>query len=107
MHALCNRMDEKALFKENENKLANISNLEKICENGEIREYVFTGTCDLRVANFTYSQRVKPMILVTYLLGEYFRSRAATYVLNLAERSGICSNVFFLNLFFFYSLPYP
>ena len=85
---------KKAFYKEYEKKLANISNLEEICENGTIREYAFTWTCDFRVANFTYSQRVKPMILVTYLLGEYFRSRAATYVLNLAECSDICSNVF-------------
>ena len=36
---------------------------------------------DSRVANFIYLQNLKLMILVKYLHGNYFRSRAATHML--------------------------
>ena len=68
-------MGDKAFFKENENKLVSIS------KNGEIQEYVFPWMCDSKIANFIYLQSLKPMTLVKYMLENYFRSRAATYVL--------------------------
>ena len=78
--------------------------LEKICKNGEIQEYLFPWMCNSRVANFTYFQSVKPMILVKYLLDNYFRPRIKNshiYV-NLAECSNSRSNVFNERLFVFF-----
>ena len=43
-HASSKRVDEKAFFKENENKLVNFFCFEKIWKNGEIQEHVFPWT---------------------------------------------------------------
>ena len=68
-------MGEKAFFEENENKLVNISIWKKSIKMGRFKN------TDSRVANFIYLQSLKPMTLVKYLLDNYFRSTAASYVL--------------------------
>ena len=63
--------------------------------------------CNPRIANFICLQSLKPIILVTYLLDNFFRSRAAICVsVNLAECSGNRSNMFLMNGVLFSSLLY-
>ena len=72
-----------------------------------MQEYVFPWMCNPRIANFICLESLKLIILVKYLLDNFFRSRAAICVcVNLAECSGNRSNMFLMNVVFFSSLLY-
>ena len=58
---------------------------------------------DSRVGNFRiYLQSLKPMILVKNLLDNYFRSRAATYVLIQLNAATAVQMLFIERLFVFF-----
>ena len=70
--------------------------------NGKIQGYVFPWTCDSRVANFIYLQSVKSFMLVNNLLDDYFRPRAATYVLIQLNAATAVQMFFIKRLCFFF-----
>ena len=83
-HASSKRVDEKAFFKENENKLVNFFCFEKIWKNGEIQEHVFPWTwlesCKLYIfANFIYYRFGWWLLLLYTIFFVVSTSRAKCY----------------------------